>query len=1100
MKKTMLRLVAISLLSGTSIGAHAAPDSDWFTDAAISPDGKTVLVGYKGDIYKVPVGGGSATPLTINDAWEGHPVWSHDGKWIAFSSDRNGNLDVYVMPAKGGDAKRLTYNSANDIPTDFTADNKAVTFTSPRVDSAQSSQFPRRSLPELYNVGLSGGTPEMVLTIPAEQARWNKKGDELLYREEKSLESPLRKHNRSAFARDIWLYNAKTSSYKQLTDFPGGDHNPVWGNGSTIYYTSEELDDTFNVWKMDLSSGKKQAVTDFKEHPVRSLSRADNGTMTFIHHGDIYTVKDGGKPQKLKISVLNDGHGRDVQTIDVSGDVSDFSVSPSGKEVAFVARGEVFVTSAEFKTTKRVTDTPAQERSVNFSPDGKKLVYAAERGGKWELVEASLQNPDEKYFFASTTLKERVLYRGDKDSFQPKYSPDGKKVAFLYGRDELRVVDTETGKAVTALPASYNYSYADGDIHFNWSPDSKWLTVDFAPRQRIFITNIAIVPADGSKPPVDITKSGYLNSTPRWQADGGAVLWFTARYGMRDHGSWGTQLDVEAAFLTQDSYDRFTMSKEEYELKKELEDAKKKEEEKKAKDDAKKGDKAAEKAEDKKDEKKEAEVKPIKIDFNNLDDRTLRLTVNSSDLADAVLTKDGSKLYYLSRFEGGYNLWLHDFREKATKLIVKFDAKQAAIQLAADEKSAFVLADGSISKLTLSKDSAKKKPVQLKASMELKPYAERQYFFDHIWRQVGDKFYNPNMHGIDWKAMRAEYEPKLPSIGNDRDFARMMEEMLGELNASHTGAYYRGKHKNADNTAALGVIFDMKDTKGPLTIAAVLEKSPLVKAGSEVKPGMKLAAVDGVELSATTNLAELLNGKTGERVRLTFERKDKSRFDEVIKPISMRAEDNLLYERWVKSRRALVDKLSGGHLAYVHVRAMNDASFRVVYNELFGRGFDKDGVVVDTRWNGGGWLHNDLAKLLSGKEYTHMKVRGRVYQGDPMDQWYKPSIVVMGEGNYSDASGFPYAYKTLKIGQTVGMPVPGTMTAVWWEWLHSGDIVFGIPQVGMLDTHGNYLENHELEPDYKVKNMPGASSHGEDQQIEEAVKVLMKTVEDDKKK
>ncbi|TNE66002.1 MAG: hypothetical protein EP335_04430 [Alphaproteobacteria bacterium] len=1097
MKKTMLRLMAVSLLSGTSLGAIAEQNSDWYTDAAISPDGKTVLVGYKGDIYSVPTKGGTAVPLTVNDAWEGHPVWSHDGKWIAFSSDRNGNMDVYVMPAAGGEAKRLTYHSANDYPTDFTADNKAVTFSSVRMDSAESSLFPRRSLSELYKVRLSGGTPEMILTLPASEARWNKDGSKLVYREEKALESDLRKHDHSAFAHDIWLYDAKDGSHTQLTDFAGGDHNPVWGKGDTVYYTSEQLDDTFNVWKLDIGSGKKEAVTDFKQHPVRSLSRAEDGTMAFLHHGSVYTMKDGGKPKMLDIGILNDGHGRDAQTIDVSGDISGFSVSPGGKEVAFVARGEVFVTSSEFATTKRITSTPAQERSVNFSPDGKSIVYAAERDGKWELVQASLENEGEKYFFASTTIKEKVLYTDDKDAFQPRFSPDGKKVAFLSGRDAVKVVDVETGEAVTALGAEYNYSYADGDITFNWSPDSKWLTVDFAPRGRLFITNIAVVPADGSAKPVDISQSGYQNGGPRWHSDGGAVLWFSSRFGKRDHGSWGRDFDVMAAFLNQDAYDKFTLSKEEYELKKELEEDQKKkdkEAEDKAKKDAKDGDRKDEKKED----DKEPDVKPIEIDFDGIQDRTVRLTVNSSDLADAVLNKDGTKLYYLSRFEGGYNLWQQDFRENSTKLIVNFDAHNASIQLADDEKSAFVLADGSISKLALSGDGASRKPVKLKASMELKPEAERQYFYDHIWRQVADKFYNPNMHGIDWVAMKAEYQPKLANIGNNRDFARMMEEMLGELNASHTGAYYRGRGENPDATAGLGLIFDMTDTSGPLKIDEVIDKGPFTKAGSEVKAGMKLAAVDGVALDAGTNLASLLNRKAGTRTRLTFERADKTRFDEVIKPLSTRDEDELMYDRWVKGRRELVEKLSGGRIGYVHVRGMNDESFRVVYNELLGRDFDKDAVIVDTRWNGGGWLHNDLAKLLSGKQYLKMKVRGRIYEGDPLDQWYKPSLVVMGEGNYSDAHAFPFTYKALDIGQTVGMPVPGTMTAVWWETLHSGDITFGIPQVGQLDKNGNYLENQQLEPDVKVKNMPAESAKGEDQQIEKAVEVLLKTVAEQK--
>jgi tricorn protease len=1116
MNRSLKTMLAAVLLAGSSLGAHAKTNSDWYGQAAISPNGKTIAFTYKGDIYSVPAKGGKAVALTVNAAWEGFPVWSNNGKILAFASARHGSLDVFVMPSEGGKAKRLTYHNAADRPFAFAPGDTAVTFGSSRTDDAKASLFPRGSLTELYNISVKGGTPSMVLTTPAEEARWNKDGSKLLYREEKALESDLRKHDTSAFARDIWMYDVKTGAHTQLTDFKGGDHNPVWGKRNKIFYTSEEADNTFNIWRMDLPSGSRQAVTNYKQHPVRSLSAAKGGLMAYIHNGSIYTVKDGNKPKLVKITISADGHGRDTETLSVTGHIDGFSVSPKSKEVAFVARGEVFVTSAEFRTTKRITNTPAQERSVDFAPDGKSLVYAAERGGKWKIVQSKIASKDEKYFFAATVIDETILFEGDKEAFQPMYSPDGKKVAFISNRDAVKVIDIESGVVTTPLPAKYNYSYADGDITFDWSTDSKWLTVDFAPRNRLFITNIAIVPADGSAEPRDISLSGYQDGTPSWHSGGNAVLWASSRYGQRDHGSWGTEFDVMAAFLTQDAFDKFSMSKEEYQLMKELKEDKKKEKEKAekekkkaeaenaSKEDAKDADKKnadkgkkaeAAKAAKANDKDAKDKVKAVKIEWDGLADRTVRLTAHSSDLADAVLTKDGEKLYYLAAFEGGYDLWMHNLREDKTKLITKLDAGNASFELSDDEKNLFVLSAGSLSKFKLDGASASRKSVSVNASVELEATAERAYFFEHIWRQVQDKFYNPNMHGVDWDAMKANYAAKLPSIGNNRDFARMMEEMLGELNASHTGAYYRGKVDHADAAATLGLIFDLSDTSGALPIAEVLDKSPFRRASSNVKAGMTLSAIDDVKLDGSRNLYQLLNHKGGDRVRLTFTKADGTSFDEVIKPISRRAESQLMYERWVKNREALVEKLSGGRLGYVHIRAMNDRSYRQVFSNIFGKNFDKEAIVVDTRWNGGGWLHNDLAKLLSGKQYMRMKVRGRVYEGDPIDQWHKPSILVMGEGNYSDAAAFPFTYRALKIGEMVGMPVPGTMTAVWWETLHSGDITFGIPQVGILNNAGEYLENAQIEPDYLVKNDAASSAAGKDLQIEKAVEVMLKQLD-----
>ncbi|MEM8736620.1 MAG: S41 family peptidase, partial [Planctomycetota bacterium] len=432
-----------------------------------------------------------------------------------------------------------------------------------------------------------------------------------------------------------------------------------------------------------------------------------------------------------------------------------------------------------------------------------------------------------------------------------------------------------------------------------------------------------------------------------------------------------------------------------------------------------------------------------------------------------------------------------DFREDDTKLIKKVGGG-AGFEFSADEKTIFILSKGSLSQASV--DSIEKaKSVGFNAVMTLKPVEERAYMFEHGWRQINDKFYKRDFHGIDWDAMKEAYAAKLPSITNNRDLANLMAEMTGELNASHIGVSYRPRGGSGnDQTAALGMLFDETDTGGPLLITEVLDKSPLKKVKSQIKAGMKLAAIDGVKLDGKTNFASLLNHKAGKRVRLSITREDGTRFDEVTMPISTGAQSQLMYERWVKNRRELVDKLSEGRLGYVHVRGMNDSSFREVYSEVLGRNFEKEAIVVDTRWNGGGWLHNDLAKLLSGEEYVTMHVRGREYRGDSLDQWNKPSILVMGEGNYSDAHAFPYTYDVLDIGEMVGMPVPGTMTAVWWETSLSGDMRVGVPQVGMKNKKGEYLENNQTEPDYLVKNDPESTAKGQDRQIEKAVEVMLK--------
>jgi Tol biopolymer transport system component/C-terminal processing protease CtpA/Prc len=1113
MTHTRPTILLVSLLSAAGAAASAQQvSSNWFRDAAISPDGKSFVFAHGGDLYTVPSSGGRAIPLTISPAHESSPVWSHDGKHIAFASNRHGNDDVFVMPSTGGAATRLTFHSSDDIPSDFTTDNKAVVFASSRKDDVKSSLFPNPILNELYKVSVEGGTPEMLLTTPARFATYNADGSRMVYEDRKGYEDDLRKHHTASVARDVWMLDTRSGQHTKLTDFPGEDRDPHFDRGSdSILFLSERNGDQ-NVFRMPLRAGAQaEQLTRFEHHPVRDLSVADNGDAAFTWHGDIFVMPRGRAAQKLDIVIAVDVPA-DVRRERESSGATEFVVSPSGKEVAFVVRGDVFVTSTEFSTTRRVTDTPEQERSVDFAPDGRSIIYAGERDGSWNIYKATIGDEDELYFFSATKIDEEELIATDAEEFQPQFSPDGKKIGYLHNRTEVRVFDMESKESVVALPGDQYYSYSDGDHWFEWSPDGQWLAVAFNSRGRIFHGNIGLVAADGSKGPIDIANSGYDDGRPHFAMKGGAVIWQSDRYGERSHGSWGAESDVMAVFLTQDAYDKFRLSKEEYQLQKELDE--KREKDKKKEDDAKKdeekkddgapgeGDDAADtkdddqNGEDKKDDKDEKKVDPIEIDWEGLETRVERLTPNSADLADFALSDDGDKLFYLARFERGFDLWVRDFREESTKILAKLNANSVAMQMSDDGKSIFILSNGSLSKIDAG--SGERKSISFSAELDIDGHAEREHLFEHVWRQTKQKFYREDMHGVDWEFYRDQYQPKIAGITNNRDFAVMLSEILGELNASHTGGRYRpDPMPGATSTAALGVFFDRSYNGEGERIVEILENGPLDRANIEVEAGDVITHIDGVALDDSTNYYSLLDGKSGDRVRLTVRNAAGESRDVVVRPISAGAENNLLYERWVRSRRDLVDQLSNGRLGYMHIRGMNDASFRDFYSEVLGRHFDKEAIVVDTRFNGGGWLHDDLVTFLTGTNYVDLYPRNdaantRGYQGDSQKRWTKPSIVVMSEGNYSDAHFFPWAYTELKIGDTVGMPVPGTATAVWWERLHTGDLIFGIPQVGTKGANGEYLENSELQPTHKVAIPPELAAEGRDTQIEKAVEVLLK--------
>lgn len=1053
----------------------------WMRYPVISPDGQAIVFSYQGDLYRVSSQGGEARILTLHEAYDYMPVWSEDGQMIAFASDRYGNFDVFVMPSMGGKAERLTYHSAHDYPSDFHPDNNSVIFSSSRLDSYTNQQFPSGVLPELYQIPITGGMPQQIISTPAEWAQFNSMGTHIVFQDRKGYEDPLRKHHTSSVTRDIWVYDIQNKTYEQISSFEGEDRNPIFAaNGEDIYFLSEAEGD-FNIFQTSLSQvGTQNKLTSFEQHPIRFLSSSQEGTLCFGFHGQIYTMRVGEEPKAVPIWIRQDERYNTEEIIAINKNINQMAVAPNGKEIAFIVRGEVFVASVENGTTKRITDTPEQERSVSFSPDGRSLLYASEREGSWNLYQASIAREEESYFFNSTLIDEVAILNNNQETFQASYSPDGKEVAFLEERTTLKVINLETKKIREILSGDYNYSYSDGDQHYEWSPDGKWFLVDFIPTQQ-WISEVGLIQADGSGTIINLTESGYFDYSARWMMEGKMMMWFSDRDGLKPDASWGGESDVYAMFFNQEDYDLFQMDKEDYEILKEKEEEEQKEED----EDKKK----------KEDSEEEEKLKSLRIDLEGIENRKVKLTIHSSNLADALVSKDGEKLFYLTQFESGYDLWQTNLRSKETKILSKLGAKYVGNMILDEEgKYIFILAGGRIHKIGV--EDGKKSSIAIQGEMNLDKQQERAYLFEHIWRQVLKKFYVPDLHGVDWDFYKQAYAAVLPAINNNYDFQEMLSELLGELNASHTGARFRPFASNQDATASLGVFFEQDNLASGLKIVEIMDKSPLVKDKSKAKEGSIIEKIDGNEINPNTNPYQFLNRKAGKKVLLSFYDPDtRERWEEIIEPISLGQERELLYQRWVENCREIVTQLSNGEIGYVHVRGMNDYSYRTVYEEVIGENAQKKALIVDTRFNGGGWLHDDLITLLDGKNYFYFRPRGQNIGSEPMFKWTKPSVVVMSESNYSDAHMFPMAYKALEIGKLIGMPVPGTGTAVWWERLQNG-MVFGIPQVGVLDQYGNYLENNQLEPDIKIPNEPGKVSQGQDQQLEAAVLELQSQIQD----
>jgi tricorn protease len=954
------------------------------------------------------------------------------------------------MPADGGMPERVTYFSGNDRPCEWSPDGQSIHFTSRR-------DFYYQRMSVFYAIKrVNGGTPEKLLEAYVNNGKMSPDGQWLAY--SRGRENWARRHYRGSASTDIWLHNFETGEFRRLTTHDGNDYYPLWSKTSDlVYYVTDQSDDTFNLWQMDLNGDNKTQLTTFTGDGIRFPNISQDGEVIAFEQGtDVWTFNIlNNSLNRVEIHAPTDLKKNSIEKMTFTDKATEFIVSPDEKEVAFVVRGDIFVVSLKGKDktgkTKAITETWARERDISWTPGGDTLLYVSDRSGNQDLYMVHSVDQNSPKLSRALKYKEIQLTASTENEYNPKFSPDGNRIAYISGLGDLHVMNMG-GVKDKVLVEGWNI----GD--YNWSPDGKWIA--YSKRDNEYNSDIHIIPSTGGEP-VNVTMHPDNDVSPIWSEDGSKLGFVSRRY--------ANTMDAWFVFLSKADHEK---TKEEWEYEDEETEYKK--------NNGKDGEKSKSKVN-------------VKIDLKAMHKRLRRVTSLASTESRLAISPDGKTFAFASNAEGNWNLYTVKWDGTELKQLTKGKTSPAAVSFSNDGKSIFYMSKGKIHKIGVDGDN--QKALGFSANMKINHLLERSQKFDEAWGILNERFYDPEFHGVDWKAMKSKYRGLAIEADCIEDFNYVIRLMLGELNASHLGI--SGPDDTPKTaTGMLGVRFDESYDGAGMKVLEVIPNGPCDKEKSRLSPGDIIRAIDGVTVEKSTNIHALLNDKVSEKVILEVQpgSAKKSR-TVIVRPVNQGSFDALEYDRWVEEKRALVDKLSSGRLGYVHIRGMGMHNVEIFEMELYAEAHGKDALIIDVRNNGGGSVADYLLAILAPRPhaYTISRDGEKGYPQDrlPLYFWSKPVVAMCNEWSFSNAEIFSHAIKGLDRGKVVGAPTGGLVISTDGTTLIDG-ARFRIPQRGWYALYsGLNQEKYGCIPDVVVWDKPGDAAKHIDRQLERAVKELL---------
>jgi tricorn protease len=1054
----------------------------YLTEPAISPDRREIAFVSGGDIWTVPAAGGTAALLVSHPATESKPLFSPDGKRLAFVSNRTGGGDIYILNLETNDLQRLTYDDALDQLDAWSRDGRWIYFSSTSRDIA--------GMNDIFRVSAEGGTPQAVSSDRYTNEFWstNLADGSILFSARGIANGQWWRKGRSHIDEsEIWQKSG--DAYTQIAE-RGAKQLWVMANadGSRMFYVSDRSG-AQNIWSQPRGAREARQLTNFTDGRVLWANLSYDGKeIVFERNFRLWKMNaDGGKPSELPVNLRGATAATLRERINLSSNISGLALSPDGKKVATIARGEVFAASSkDGGEAVRVTNTVAAESFPAWSADSRRLVYASERNGAMELFQ---------YEFGTET--ETQLTRGTNQDFSPVFSPDGKQIAFIRNGRALMVYDVEKKQERELAKMFTDAPPLIGNRSIAWSPDNRWVAfLTYSPETRSY-TNASVVSVNGGAArPVSFLANSNAG-TLSWAPDGSYLLFETSQR-TEDGLIARVELNLRAPKFREDSFrDLFRQEnpKDRPQQPNTTPNVTPTPQPSPATSPSPQASPAISPADlvsSKKDDSKQTEIV-----FEGIRQRMSVLRPGVS-INEQVISPDGKTLLVLASAEGQFNLYTINIDELATdrsaRQLTSTTGFKSQAQFSPDSKEVYYLESGRVNIVSL--DRREVRPLALNMDVNVNFADEKMELFKQGWRYMRDNFYDEKFHGADWNQVYGVYEPLVRDSRNIDEMRRLMNLMVGELNASHLGVFGASAF-TATPVGKLGLRFDRNEyeAKGRLRITEIIALSPadIVKT---IRVGDYLLSVDGVAIGKNTNLDELLENKVGKRVvlQISANADGSNRREIVLKPTTTGAEKNLLYRQWVEENRAYVAKVSGGKLGYVHLPDMGQGTLNQLYIDLDAENQSKEGVVVDIRNNNGGFINPYVIDILSRKGYLTMRERGlwNVPSRTALGQraLERPTILITNQHSLSDAEDLTEGFRALKLGKVVGEPTSGWIIYTWNVGLFDGT-TFRLPRQLVLGADGKNMELNPRPVDVQVTRPIGETLTGKDSQLDRAVRELL---------